>query len=104
MKDPHTYHAISRDIVTRWVYPFVPDIPLLGEDNYLQSKRYVYKSQGIKISRTAAVEEEVVIGRGTAIGSRSSVTKTIIGRDNLIGNDVSIANSHIWNSKSIGIL
>lgn len=102
MKDPHTYHSISRDIVTRWVYPFVPEIQLIPDSSVCtQSKRYVYKSQGVKISRTAGVGEEVVLGKGTVVGNNSQITRTIFGKDNKIGNDTRIVNSHIWNGKHL---
>lgn len=80
----------------------MPDIQLLEESNqaaYVQSRRYVYKHQGVKISRSARIEEEVVIGRGSIIGSDSSITKSIIGKENKIGSGVVMNNSHIWNSK-----
>lgn len=102
VKDPRTYHSISRDIVTRWVYPLVPDIPLLEEGStYIQSKRYVYKEQGVKVSRSAVIGEEVVIGKGTQIGSGSGVTKSIVGRNVNIQDNSIVVESHIWNNVMI---
>jgi translation initiation factor eIF-2B subunit epsilon len=99
VKDPRTYHSISRDIVTRWVYPFVPEIQLMGSSSYYtQSKRYVYKSYGVKISRTAVIGEEVVLDKGTVVGNNSQITRTIVGKENKIGSDCRITNSHVWNN------
>jgi translation initiation factor eIF-2B subunit epsilon len=122
IKDPYSYHNISRDIVTRWVYPFVPDSSLfssfdeyssgsgggggmmmsLSQHHHHSSKikqQFVYKSnENVKISRTANIKEEVVIGKGTSVGNNSTISHTILGKDNKIGNSVNIVNSHIWNN------
>ena len=102
VQDPRSYHAISRDIVTRWVYPLVPDVQLLQSDTtYVQSKRHVYKEQGVKVSRSANIIEEVVIGRSSVIGDESTVTRSTIGRNVRVGNHVTIRESHIWNNVTI---
>ncbi len=36
--DPRTYHIICRDIVTRWVYPIVPDANILQVVFFLRRK------------------------------------------------------------------
>lgn len=36
VQDCRTYHTISRDLVTRWVYPLVPDVQLLQDSSYVQ--------------------------------------------------------------------
>ena len=53
VQDPRTYHSICRDIVTRWVYPFVPDARLLRDDDStpVRGKRNVYKELGTNIAR-----------------------------------------------------
>lgn len=62
-------------------------------------KRYVYKSSdGVKISRTAVIEEEVVIDRNSTIGNRTSVNRSIVGKECRVGNQCQITNSHIWNN------
>eukprot|EP01035_Chromulina_nebulosa_P024030 gene24030-31207_t len=45
IQDPRSYHFICRDIVTRWVFPLVPDAQLL--------------QQGVKVSRSAQLGEGV---------------------------------------------
>ena len=49
--DPRTYHSICRDIVSRWVYPLVPDAQLLRDSSYVHSKRYTYREQGVRLAR-----------------------------------------------------
>lgn len=97
VQDPRTYHSICRDIVTRWVYPLVPDVQLLQDSTrYTQLNRYVYREQGTKVSRSASLTEEVVIGKGTTIGDFSTLTRSVVGRDVTIGNRVTIEDAHIW--------
>lgn len=56
VQDPRSYHSICRDLVTRWVYPLVPDNPLLGTGGYSHSQRYLYREQqNVRIDRGTAV-------------------------------------------------
>jgi translation initiation factor eIF-2B subunit epsilon len=96
VQDPRTYHTISRDIVTRWAYPLVPEIQLLADSSYVQSARYVYKESHLRVSRSAQLVEGVVIGAHSAVGARSVLTRCTLGRNVSIGSDVRLAESHLW--------
>jgi translation initiation factor eIF-2B subunit epsilon len=98
VQDPRSYHSICRDIVTRWVYPLAPDVPLDSLSTYTQSKRYIYKEQNCKIARSAILSEEVVIGRDTSMNDDCFVAKSIIGRACKVGSRTKIIGSHIWNN------
>lgn len=99
VQDFRSYHAISRDVVTRWVYPLVPDVQLLSADSsYVHAKRFVYKESGVKIARSATVTEEVVIGRNSSVGEESRIERTTIGRQVKVGQHATILESHIWNN------
>jgi translation initiation factor eIF-2B subunit epsilon len=87
---------ISRDIVTRWTYPLVPDIPLLREGQCTQLKRYVYRDASVRIARTAEIVEEVVIGRASVIGEGVKITRSIIGDMVNIGCNSQLTDCHIW--------
>ncbi len=50
----------------------------------------------MKISRTAEIVEETVIGRGTIIGEEVFISRTIIGERVSIGSCSRISDSHIW--------
>ena len=67
VNDPRTYHSICRDIVSRWVYPLVPDAQIVKGSNYVHSKRYIYKDSNCKISRLAKIGEGVVLGKDCII-------------------------------------
>jgi len=85
--DPHVYHAASRDLVMRWLYPLVLDanrIFLEEEEEggggssssgsrgvvttYGYQKQWVYKEEGVNVMRTAVLGKGVVVGTGTTIG------------------------------------
>eukprot|EP01038_Epipyxis_sp_PR26KG_P007435 gene7435-10131_t len=96
VQDFRTYHSICRDIVTRWVYPIVPDAQLTNDSSYVQTKRYIYKEVNVKVARSAKIEECVVLGRNAIVGENVTLTRTIVGRDCSIGNGSVISESHIW--------
>ena len=94
--DPRTYNSICRDIVTRWVYPMVPDAQLLPDGSFTHLGRYVYNEKGVKIDRTADIGEGVVLGRESVIEENVSLRRTIVGRGCRIGAGTSIVESHLW--------
>ena len=99
VQDFRSYHSICRDIVTRWVYPLVPDAQLLAGSTYTHTTRYTYREAGGKVSRSAVIGEAVVLSRGTLVGDNSHLRRTIVGRDCVIGNNTNITDSHIWKGK-----
>jgi translation initiation factor eIF-2B subunit epsilon len=102
--DPRTYHAICRDIVTRWVHPIVPDANIMqdyvtaGGGGYTHLRRYVYKEPGVKVHRSATVGEGVVMGSGTNIEAGSNIERSIIGRNCHIGTGRSLDASQFANA------
>lgn len=50
--DPHTYDAVSRDMIQRWAYPFVPDSNLTA-GTYRYCRGNVYQEDGER-ARTQA--------------------------------------------------
>jgi translation initiation factor eIF-2B subunit epsilon len=96
VQDFRSYHSICRDIVTRWVYPLVPDAQLLPGSTYAHTKRYTYRESGVRVSRSAVIGDAVVLSRGTLVGDNVQLRRTIVGRDCVIGNNCKITDSHIW--------
>ena len=102
VQDFRSYHSICRDIVTRWVFPLVPDAQLLHDSTYVHTKRYSYREGGVQVARSAVVGEGVVLGRGSVVGEQSVLKRAIVGRDCVIGSGTSINESHIWSGAVIG--
>ncbi len=103
VQDPRTYHSISRDIATRWVYPFTVDNCLLGDSTYrlMHGKRNVYREKGVSMPRTTQIGEGVVVGTGTTLGQHVSLSRCIIGRNCSLGNSCTLIESHIWSNVRI---
>lgn len=94
--DPRTYHYICRDIVSRWVYPLVPDSPLTHEGTYTQSRRFCYREDNVKVARSAHIGEGVVIGSGSVIGHGAVLSRCVIGRNCVVGDNSVVKESHLW--------
>lgn len=90
----HTYDAISKDVIHRWVYPLVPD-NAVGE-NYSYGRHNIYLSEEVTLAVGTELIEDVVIGRGTAIGGNSRISHCSIGHNCVIGENVNIEGSYIW--------
>lgn len=98
VQDPKTYHSISRDLVTRWVYPIVPDSGLLMDGDYalIPGTRNVYREQPNTIARSAKIEEGVVLARDVVIEDRVFLQRSIVGRNCVIHTHASVIESHLW--------
>ena len=95
--DPRTYHAVARDIMSRWVYPVVPDLPLLQDTRCATHMgRYIYREDNVRIARSAKIEHGVVLGRGCVVEENAIVLRSVIGRDCMIGAGAVIEDSHLW--------
>lgn len=99
--DLRTYHTICRDIVTRWVYPLVPDAQLLQDSSYAHSTRYIYKEMGCKVSRSARIGDGCVLGKGCQIGDNAVLERAIVGRNCYIGSEAVVIESHLWEGSRI---
>ena len=90
----HTYDAISKDVIHRWVYPLVPD-NAAGEA-YSYGRHNIYLSGDVTLAVGTELIEDVVIGQGSKIGANSHISQSSIGRDCVIGENVRIDGSYIW--------
>ncbi|KAL1899116.1 translation initiation factor eIF-2B epsilon subunit, GEF [Sporothrix stenoceras] len=106
------YDAVSRDILSRWTYPMVPDTNLLPGHSYATLRRRpgagrggagvgVSAERSVTIDHTASVSR-AAIGLYTTIGANSVVSGSTIGRRCRIGNNVRIENCYLWDDVVIG--
>ncbi|KKA26162.1 hypothetical protein TD95_003596 [Thielaviopsis punctulata] len=90
------YDAISRDILGRWTYPFVPDTNLFPGQNYESDMHRGNAVEiGAQIDATANITKSVVAGK-TTVGSETTVLRSFIGRGCRIGKKVHIEDSYVW--------
>lgn len=96
--DPYVYNQISRDVITRWVHPVVPDSLLQCSNEYQHMKRYVYRGKDIVLDKSVVLGECIVLGNKCAFGKNVTIDKATIGNDCIIGENSMVIDSQIWNS------
>ena len=101
--DPVAYAAISQDVLSRWVYPFVPDHNVTGsiEDAYVYRLHSVYLHRDITLQRGLSLDENVIIGCGSVVGERSSISRSVIGKRCRIGKMVVIVGSYLMDEVTV---
>ncbi|BFZ15193.1 hypothetical protein BsWGS_18231 [Bradybaena similaris] len=98
----HTYDAISKDVITRWTYPLVPDLFGSNQGERIKYGRHnVYCSEDVTLSRGCELRQDVVVGSGTQIGSGSVVSGCVVGRNCSIGENVVLRNSYLWDNVTV---
>jgi translation initiation factor eIF-2B subunit epsilon len=95
------YDSVSKDILSRWTFPFVPEANLVPGQTYKNELDGICTEDNVVIGSGSQVTGSVV-GEGTVIGAGSKVVNTIIGRRCTIGPNVTIQDSYIWDDATIG--
>lgn len=96
-----SYDTVSKDIIQRWTYPLVPDVPFLQNSQTKLERQGTYRASDIGLSRSAKIGQFTVIGSGTTVGNYSEVSNSVIGEGCTIGSNVSIDGCYIWNKVTI---
>lgn len=103
------FAAVTKDIMSRWTFPFVPDANLFKQDNqlmdsfglmqqqwgppesqYTYSKGKIYVDACVSIARTAIIQHTVCIGKGTIVGPCTKIRDSVVGKNCRIGKNVDI--------------
>ncbi|XP_050274737.1 uncharacterized protein LOC126717257 [Quercus robur] len=93
-----SYGSISKDIIQRWTYPFVPDVKFFGNSAIKLERQGMYRASDIVQSRSAEIGSFTVIGNGTRIGNNTKISNSVVGEGCTIGSNVSIEGSYIWDN------
>jgi translation initiation factor eIF-2B subunit epsilon len=98
VQDARTYHSVSRDIIRRWVYPVVPDLPKLQDacSRAVHMGRYIYREDNVRIARSARIGNGVVLGSGTVVEENAYVVHSVLGHNCVIGAGARVEESHLW--------
>lgn len=94
------YDAMSRDVLSRWTYPFIPESNLMPGQTYQRQINGVVVEHGASHAKDAKILNSI-IGQESSIGSGSKVVNSIIGRDCKVGANVTLENCYIWNDVTI---
>lgn len=90
------YHQVTRDILTRYSYPFVPDNNFDSTSySYLRGR---YQETNVKLSKSCVICGYSSIGKYSSVEDGSSIVSSTIGRNCKIGYGVTIKNSHLWDN------
>ncbi|XP_026396426.1 translation initiation factor eIF-2B subunit epsilon-like [Papaver somniferum] len=99
--DFKSYDTISKDVIQRWTYPYVPDIQFSRKCAVEQESDGIFKGSGVQISSFAHVGPDTYVGNGTSIGDFSKISNSVIGKGCCIGSHVKIENSYIWDNVTV---
>ncbi|KAI9883239.1 MAG: hypothetical protein M1823_004998 [Watsoniomyces obsoletus] len=100
--DLPAYHAVSRDITSRWSYPICPDSNLSPGQSYRLQRGHVYMGDGVVLAQSCQIERKSIIGSKTSIGENSRIRGSVIGRRCQIGRNVTIEGAYLWDDVVIG--
>lgn len=95
------YEAITRDMLSGWTYPFLPDSNLLREHTYQLRDSNRYEEDDVIIAEESTVSNSI-LGKDSHVGPGSTIINSVIGRNCRIGDNVTISDSFIWGDVVIG--
>uniref|UniRef100_A0A8C4P351 Translation initiation factor eIF2B subunit epsilon n=1 Tax=Dromaius novaehollandiae TaxID=8790 RepID=A0A8C4P351_DRONO len=92
------YKAVCSDIIRRWVYPLTPEMNFADDKNqsYTHSKHNIYRGVDVSLGHGSVLQENVLIGQGTVIGSNCFITNSVIGQNCRIGDRVILDGAFLW--------
>lgn len=99
----HSYDAVSRDVLARWVYPTALDThwhhrPSALEPNalYVCTRGNTYKEASARLSRSAKQGPNSALGRGTKVGENSVLERCVVGDQCRIGKNCKLYGCYVW--------
>ena len=96
----NAYHTLTRDILNRHSYPLTPNaIPFLK--TFIYMPRSTYKHRNATLAKGCRLEEDSVLCQNSTLGNDTSVTRSVIGHNCLVGCNVTIKNSYILTNTKI---
>lgn len=103
-KDTKSYDSVSKDILSRWTFPLVPDDNHPGGHIYehLRGNRYIAKDNSVVLARTCKIGNNTLIGSSTHIHDNVEITESVIGQNCVIGAGTVIRRSYIFDGTIIG--
>ncbi|KAF8742368.1 hypothetical protein AX14_004922 [Amanita brunnescens Koide BX004] len=104
VKDTKSYESVSKDILSRWTFPLVPDDNHPGGHAYehLRGNRYIAKDNTVSLARTCKLGTGTLIGSFTQIQENTQIYSSVIGQRCTIGLGTVISNSYIFDNAHIG--
>lgn len=104
VKDTKSYDAISKDILSRWTFPLVPDDNHPGGHSYehIRGNKYIAKDGTVALSRTCKIGNNTLIGSQCVISDNAQILASILGQRCTIGVGSVIRNSYLFDGVVVG--
>lgn len=104
VQDTRSYESISKDILSRWTFPLVPDDNHPGGHIYEHTRgnRYIAKDDSVILARTCKIGTNTLIGPSTQVSENASIEASVIGQSCNIGAGSTVSNSYIFENTVIG--
>ncbi|KAF8201653.1 nucleotide-diphospho-sugar transferase [Pholiota molesta] len=104
VQDTRSYESISKDILSRWTFPLVPDDNHPGGHIYelTRGNRYIAKGNTVELSRTCTVGKNTLIGASTTVAENVTIVASVIGQNCRIGAGSTVRNSYLFEGAVIG--
>ncbi|KAK2593729.1 translation initiation factor eIF-2B epsilon subunit, GEF [Conoideocrella luteorostrata] len=94
------YDSVSRDILGRWTFPFIPENNLVPKQTYQRHANGLIMEQNVSHAPDARLVN-TVIGRDTTVGSKTKISNCFVGKGCKIGANVILEDSFIWDNTVI---
>ncbi|XP_055585994.1 translation initiation factor eIF-2B subunit epsilon [Uranotaenia lowii] len=97
------YQIVSKDVVSRFVYPLVPDMGICGHaQRYSFGRNNVYRHRNIRLARGSILRSDVVVGERSEIDEKTVVESSVLGSGCRIGKNCKISNCFLMDGVEIG--
>ncbi|EKM55374.1 uncharacterized protein PHACADRAFT_120708 [Phanerochaete carnosa HHB-10118-sp] len=103
VSDTRSYDSVSKDILSRWTFPLVPDDNHPGGHayEYLRGNTYIAKDNSVVLSRTCKVNANTLIGAHTTVSPGAVITASVIGQRCTIGPNVTLSRAYVFDDTHI---
>ncbi|XP_076640758.1 eukaryotic translation initiation factor 2B subunit epsilon [Halictus rubicundus] len=96
----NAYQILNRDILNRHSFPLtLNSIPFLN--NFIPMPRSTYKHRSASLAKGCTLKEDSVLCQNSILGNDTSVTRSVIGHNCVIGSNVEIKDSYILSDTKI---
>ena len=100
VKDTKSYASVSKDILSRWTFPLVPDDnhPGCATTSYDHSRGNRYLSTGVPphLARASYVGPMTLLGPGSSIASDARVSGSVLGANCVLEQGAVVSDSYLW--------
>lgn len=104
VRDTRSYDSISKDILSRWTFPLVPDDNHPGGHSYehLRGNKYIAKDNSVILSRTCKIGNNTLIGSKSQIADNAQVIASVLGQRCIVGAGSIVRNSYLFDGAVVG--